>query len=168
MKKIVSAILAAILCMGMLAGCGSVNKEEHPLGVFKGDKLVAEIGMPWEQAEKNLGKEAEEIREGYLRNEDIEIICNNGIVSTIALDTGKYSDYQGNRVGKKCIYDPRATEPGLIFLQRYSTDMEEITEENENEKEELGYAMHFSKEDNINVIKSIQMFLDEQHKVWNN
>ena len=85
-------------------------------------------------AEKNLGKEAEEIREGYLRNEDIEIICNNGIVSTIALDTGKYSDYQGNRVGEKCIYDPRATEPGLIFLQRYSTDMEEITEENENEK----------------------------------
>ena len=52
-----------------------------------------------------------------------------------------------------------------FFLQNYSTDMEEITEENKDEKERWGYAMHFSKEDDMNVIKSIQMFLDEKYKV---
>ena len=101
MKKIISAILAAILCMGMLAGCGSVNKEEHPLGVFKGDKLVAEIGMPREQVEKNLGEGEDESDGKRVIYDGIEIYYRDDKVMLITFRGEEYSNYLGEAPGDK-------------------------------------------------------------------
>ena len=147
MKKIISAILAAILCMGMLAGCGSVNKEEHPLGVFKGNKLVAEIGMPREQVEKNLGEGEDESDGKRVIYDGIEIYYRDDKVMLITFRGEEYSNYLGEVPGGT--YGDFGEHN--MDINFYDIEFKHVTESENTE-----YVMSYGKKDGTdNVIESI-------------
>ena len=98
MRKIVSMLLVAVLCMVMLAGCGGVNKEEHPLAVYEKNKIVAEIGMTKEQIKKVFGNGNE--RTDFLWEYDgISFSFEENKVMTMGWTNKKYSDYRGISTG---------------------------------------------------------------------
>ena len=98
MKKYLSFLLIII---GMLtfSGCNSSNKAQHPLAIYKGNKIVAEIGMSKEDVDKNLGKgEATPETALFLYN-GVLVIYRENAVCSIEVRDAMYSDCKNVKVG---------------------------------------------------------------------
>ena len=100
MRRVICICMAVMLCLS-IAGCGE-NKETNPTAVFREGKIVAEIGMTKDETIKNLGKCDVEAEDGtYIIHDYMQVWFQEDKVNKIAIFDGPYSDYLGNRIGKK-------------------------------------------------------------------
>lgn len=133
MKKIISLLIAAMLCLSM-GGCG-VKKEEHPLALFEGNKLVAELGMTKDEIIKNFGEGTENYR--FLRYDGIDFFFRGENVVLITTTNEQYSDYLGVSPGAQA-------EDEIIYLDK---DLKVIDDSVEKKGDQCKYMLKHTIED---------------------
>ena len=106
MRKIISLFTVMVLCFSMV-GCG-VNREKHPLALYKDSKIVAEIGMERKEVEKKLGKAIDQTTSVYEYSqvkvdideyEELTIIYTNDYVDRMVVSNKEYHDFDGRSPG---------------------------------------------------------------------
>lgn len=132
MKRLSLILLALVLCLGMLAGCGSKEPEDN-----NGDTTVAEAGKTTAEAEDTT-QEAEEEKPALIKNEeDLKKILSNYScevhISSTASDTS-VSSYKVHPDG--IVFKANADE-GDIMIFDLKNDKYYML----NEAEKTCYAM---------------------------
>lgn len=158
MRRVICICMAVMLCLSM-AGCG-VKKEEHPLAVFEGEKIAAELGMTKEEIIKKLGKGEEDgITIKYDGMEvaywhDTEKVCQ------ISFTDKRYTGHLGLGPEKEIMDD--FEQYGIVkFGDTYHMWLDEnmqameIPEEGRLGENKPAYMLFYEDRDNNNVIERI-------------
>lgn len=116
MRKIFCIFIMSFFCI-LLCSCGNQNVAEEQLGVYKGDKLIAQIGM-----------QRTDVTE-MISDDDVKLYCDDNLkIDTIEIKTPDYTDCYGLKVGDEIKKVLKKYDSVAIYDDSYVV----VYDENEN------------------------------------